>query len=34
VKIANVTDSLECYDVEYIDNDKFIIDCQKEVIEK
>ncbi|CAD8104503.1 unnamed protein product [Paramecium primaurelia] len=34
VKIANVTDSLQCYDVEYIDNDKFIIDCQKEVLEK
>lgn len=34
VVIANVVDNLECYDVEYIDNDKFIVDCQKEVTEK
>lgn len=27
VKIATVADSLQCYDVEYIDNDKFIVDC-------
>ena len=27
VKIASVEDSLQCYDVEYIDDDKFIIDC-------
>ncbi|CAD8171962.1 unnamed protein product [Paramecium pentaurelia] len=34
VKIATVTNNLQCYDVEYIDNDKFIVDCQKEVTEK
>ncbi|CAK84019.1 unnamed protein product (macronuclear) [Paramecium tetraurelia] len=34
VKIATVADSLQCYDVEYIDNDKFIVDCQREVTEK
>lgn len=27
VKIATVADSLQCYDVEYINDDKFIVDC-------
>ncbi|CAD8146694.1 unnamed protein product [Paramecium pentaurelia] len=33
VKIAPVSNGLQCFDVEYIENNKFIIDCQKEVIE-
>ncbi|CAD8048618.1 unnamed protein product [Paramecium primaurelia] len=33
VKIAPVSNGLQCFDVEYIQNNKFIIDCQKEVID-
>ncbi|CAD8123491.1 unnamed protein product [Paramecium sonneborni] len=34
VKITNVVDNIQCYDIEYIDDDKFIVDCQKEVLVK